>query len=147
MRLSGFVRRRWPLILFTSIFIWTILIICNYKSVDHDIPPVKSRISFNNSYPFYMKKPNGAESDFDLDGDKLQGKADAKEINEDRALERADPFDADAPEDPEDARKFKVNPKMKKLVNEERWGVDRIPEVNLTAIAEIHGTEEEVSSK
>lgn len=160
MRINSIIRRKWPLILLVFGSLWIIFIISNARTITDNVEvkidnkELKEEIKLHDNTNLIKSdkekiKINGAESDIDFDANNIN------QINgdEDRGIENADPFDGVNSEEKivikapikEDDQMI-VNPKIQELVNEERWGLDKIPEVNLTELAVINGLEEAVSN-
>ncbi|KAE9553228.1 hypothetical protein FO519_003578 [Halicephalobus sp. NKZ332] len=148
MRRMSFVRRRWPLVLLVFVFLWLIFSFSNFNSIDNELPSEGERKELQNVDVNYNinkddVKFNGAE--LEVDGNKIEP-VNIDTGNEDRAVENGDPFDflnSDEKVVKVQIQEPTVNPKIRELVNEERWGMDKIPEVNLTELAVINGPEED----
>ena len=149
MRKINSIRRRWPFLLLIFFFLWIVFTFSNFNGINNETPSKSERqelpnIAFNYNVNKEEVKPNGAE--LEADGNKVEPVNLSKE-DEDRAVEHGDPFDFLNSEEnvvKVQIQEGKVNPKILELANEERWGLDKIPEVNLTQLAVISGPEEEV---
>ena len=147
MRISS-IRRRWPFILLLFMFSWLIFTFSNFNGIDNQVPSESERHELSN----IEINSNVNKDDVKFDGAELEvegNKVESVDINkdEDRAVEHGDPFDfinSDENIVKVPIQDSKVNPRILELANEERWGLDKVPEVNLSQLAVINGPEEEV---
>lgn len=122
----------------------------NFNGIDNQIPSESekqelSNFEINSNINKEDVKFDGAE--LEVEGNKVES-ADINKEDEDRAVEHGDPFDfvnSDENIVKIPIQDSKVNPRILELANEERWGLDKVPEVNLSELAVINGPGEEVS--
>uniref|UniRef100_A0A7E4ZWW5 Polypeptide N-acetylgalactosaminyltransferase n=1 Tax=Panagrellus redivivus TaxID=6233 RepID=A0A7E4ZWW5_PANRE len=139
------MRKKWTSVIAVFGFIWLVLVFINIRSINDPVVNVNIKEETIKVEDFGKVKFNGAEADQDADSNRVDSRL-AKVVDEDRASEHLEP--QVSAEKIVSNQSFVVNPMVQKLVDdEERWGYDKVPEVNLTELSVMSGPEDIVEQQ